>query len=261
MLIDLSNEFCLIEVEGSDALTFLQGQLSNNIKLLNDNNYQFNAYLNPKGRMLAFFMVFQIKENHYLLLTTREISEAIIKRLKMFVLRSKVSVSLSSQIALFSDKPLDGYKNVAIPNDCYVCIGATHSNAQTSLDQWHHYLIEQKISFIYLSTQELFVPQHLSLDKINALSFDKGCYVGQEIVARMHYLGKSKRHLINFMSEHPSHRGDPIYSPQFNNQEVGNIVDIIKWNNHHIGLASIQAECKDIAYLDLDDHLSILFKE
>jgi folate-binding protein YgfZ len=200
-MINLTNELSSFMVSGVDAATLLQGQTTNDINLLNNNQWQFSAHLNHKGRILAIFIIYKFTDDKYLLITHSSVIDGIIKRLKMFVLRSKVEFNLLQNNILFVN-------NYNSSNDQEVIIHMDHKfsllittsevapiNHDTNL--WHQYLIAQKKIFITDKLAGLFIPQHIEFDGI---SYTKGCYTGQEIVARTHYLGKSKKSLQNTSS-------------------------------------------------------------
>lgn len=233
ILCDLSH-LGLLEISGADAVSFLQGQVTNDVKLLVGTGAQHNAHLsaycNPKGRMLALFLAFSHDDNLHLQLN-RELLEPIMKRLKMYVMRSKVEIKdVSDSIVRFGINGPEaaqilGYSPAKIPVEDYELqtfenvtilklpstsgarfeIFTDASNAPVIWDAlkihckvveksyWDWLEIQTGIPDIELKTQEQFVPQMLNLDILNGINFKKGCYTGQEIVARTHYLGSIKR--------------------------------------------------------------------
>lgn len=228
---DLSH-LSLIEASGDDVTEFLQGQLTNDIKLVTDNISQLSAYCNPKGRILANFRIFK-RDNNYFLLLRSDIEEATLKRLRMFIMRSKVELidrsdelsrigiaGLNSTKALsvlfnkLPEKTDESYTEneitiIKLPGEIpsYEIHGSVNkvkdiwSKLQNDAvaigeNSWNLLTIRAGIPEIFSETVEAFVPQMVNLQAINSLSFTKGCYPGQEVVARMHYLGKLKRRLF-----------------------------------------------------------------
>ena len=272
---NLSNFLSIIEVNGLDATKFLQGQLTNDINLLTlpiDNKYhfQYSAYLNPKGRMQATFFVIMVSANKYYLITTSDIVDLVLAKIKMYVMRSQVTISKLTDVHI-----LFGANNANNDNNAYEFDSKTNLNICVQLDQSHrlfilpignninigacstqqntqfkYFLIQNQIPLIYTNTQNEFVPQQVNFDKINGLNFKKGCYVGQEIVARLHYLGKSKRSMYIVHSKYEITHGVNIISPILNGQVVGMVVDAVYCNDEYIGLVSIQDECLNELYLD-----------
>ena len=235
IICDLSH-LGLLEIDGADAFTFLQGQVTNDINLLDGNTSHYTGHCSPKGRLLALFLAFS-HYNHLHLQFSRTLVAPIMKRLKMYVMRSKVEIKdasatiikigLSSENAvfllesLFSQVPKTPYELVSLTNGALICLpsgnktkaryeiftSAQHAPAiwntlkqhctPVGLGCWEILEIEAGIPDVTPKTQEEFVPQMLNLDLMNAINFKKGCYTGQEIVARTHYLGKVKRRTLH----------------------------------------------------------------
>ena len=222
----------ILEISGEDAVTFLQGQVTNDVKQLDGNNSQYAGYCNPKGRLLGLFLAFG-HADHLHLQMPLSILEPILKRLKMYVLRSKVSiVDKSSEILCFGlagansaellnglfglhpDKEhtlitLENATLLRLPGACprfLIFTNQAHAetiwNALSENSQlvgkpvWDWLEIQAGIPEVVPATQESFVPQMVNLDALNGINFKKGCYTGQEIVARTHYLGKVKRRTL-----------------------------------------------------------------
>jgi len=254
----------LLEVSGEDAVTFLQGQVTNDVKLLTGNNAHYSAYCTPKGRMLALFLTFS-HFDHLHLQFNRDLLEPIMKRLRMYVMRSKVQIKdVSDEInrfglngpqaasvlaTLFSSVPTQDYELLTLENGALLKLPATDNNQRfeifanaentpiiwNALKQhcqlvgkpcWDWLEIQVGIPDISQKTQEQFVPQMLNLDILKGISFKKGCYTGQEIVARTHYLGSVKRrtYLASIDSSSMPSEGDKIHDDAQN--EVGQIVRV-----------------------------------
>lgn len=248
-----------IRASGDDVQAFLQGQLSNDITLLQNKHVQISAYCNPKGRMLAQFLVIP-DHSDYLLLLPRSILEPTLKRLRMFVLRSQVilhdesekltclglaGINLSQQNSLMLpaadyDLSQEGQSLIArlpgpvprylmvIPTSTAEEFWQTQSETLLATDQhvWHWLDIQAGQPSIQAQTVEEFVPQMVNLELINGVNFNKGCYPGQEIVARMHYLGKPKRRMHRFSVNQtpPPAPGTDIYVANGNGQSAGKVV-------------------------------------
>lgn len=225
------SDMAVIEVSGADALTFLQNQLSNDLRDLADGASRLAAYCTPKGRMLALFRVIR-RGDAYLLCFPRELAEAIGKRLQMFVLRSKVVLrDVSEQWLVFgtADVGPEAAGLPALENDVadagvaddeliavrvrderlrFLWLGRPATVETLLLERWRSVLlagpqvwrwldIRAGLPQVFATTQEEFIPQMANLDLIGGISFNKGCYPGQEIVARMHYLGNLKRRMYH----------------------------------------------------------------
>tara|TARA_A100001015_G_scaffold321136_1_gene450343 strand:- start:4267 stop:4992 length:726 start_codon:yes stop_codon:yes gene_type:complete len=154
----------LIHVKGSDAKKFLQGQLTCDVEALDDGIAQLAALCTYQGRVIAVMLVYHVNQAYWLQLP-KEISESVLATLKKYAQFSKVNLSVESA-----------------DND--------------SNDNWRLNAIKAGIPFVFSETSEKFTPHMLSLDKLNAIDFEKGCYIGQEVIARTHYKGKAKRALF-----------------------------------------------------------------
>jgi len=247
----------LIEVQGEDHVTFLQGQLTQDIKLLSQDQAKFAGFCNPKGRLLAFILAYGYGNAIHIQID-KSIEESILKRLRMYVLRSKVSIQLLTdqftQIGFIGSEALtkiniDTPKNfleitashdviimrVSKDAERYQLIGknlaidaftklALSEYTSMSIDEWNTASILDGIPEIFPSTQESFIPQSLNMDLVDGINFKKGCYTGQEIVARTHYLGKVKRRMyrVSFESEDNLTPGDLILNEK--KEEIGQLV-------------------------------------
>ena len=249
----------LIAVEGDDASSFLHNQLTNDVLELNDTTARLAGYCSPKGRLLATLQVWQ-SENRIWLMLPREILPAIQKRLQMFVMRSKVKLTDSSDscriIGLvnpdaslltphFPDLPLEAYAMrqsaagtlIRQPDAAgmtrYVWVSSPEQSeavfdsapsAAASLWRWSE--IQAGIPQITLPTQEQFVPQMINFEIVGGVSFRKGCYPGQEIVARSQYLGKFKRRMmLASVSADSAPAGTEVFADSDPDQPCGMLVN------------------------------------
>ncbi len=259
-----AGELGLILVNGEDATDFLQNQLSNDISLIDETRFQMSSYSTPKGRMLGVFRVIRIS-NGYILITSRSMVVPLMERLYYYILRSRVTLADASEhfarFALQGDESsLPAHERLPeIPGECrqndsvlalqlsslpgqrrflLLCLSAdeaielwqgfAHNLEQSSFSSWRLSEIRAGIPVIYPQTAEEFVLQMANLNHLNAVSFKKGCYPGQEIVARMQYLGKLKRrmYLAELETDRLPQPGDEIVCS--GNTEVdgsGKIVD------------------------------------
>ncbi len=264
ILCDLSH-FSLIRASGDDASNFLQGQFSNDVRQVSATAHQLSSYSSPKGRMLALFRLFQRNDAYYLSLP-QGLLETTLKRLQMFVLRSQVSLEdVSEQMVRFGlsgpntegllrehlgECPAEKDESVTAKEITVLRIAGEHPRfelhgsftAMQSLwdalaphaqkagaNSWELLDIQAGLPSIYSETVEAFVPQMVNLQLVNGVSFKKGCYTGQEIVARMQYLGKLKRrmyraHVDSAIRPVP---GDELTSPHSaSGQGAGKVVKV-----------------------------------
>ena len=267
------SRLCFIEVTGDDANNFLQGQLSNDITHVDANHAQLSSYSNPKGRMFAIFTVFSFNDKLYLL-TSADLKEPLLKRLRMFVMMAKVTfkdvseqmvcfIAAGDKIKQLSDAPSESNAVVQHENYCVInnCAGLLYfGEAEALIKQWqtlndngfhpvgdqagHLLSIKNALPAVYAASSETFIPQHTNLDNLDAINFKKGCYTGQEVIARLHYLAKQKRkmYLCSVTTKTAPQITDPLYkADEKSKQGSGNIVDVAPLgNNLYLFLAVLQ---------------------
>jgi tRNA-modifying protein YgfZ len=257
VIADLSHRG-LIAVEGEDGESFLQGQLSNDVRDL-AGHARYAAYCTPKGRMLAFLLVWRDGPEFFLELP-RAVAEGTRKRLSMYVLRAKARLRDASDervrigvageasaglIAHALGGPAPGPLVASRVGEAYAIglaagrfeLVVPPSAAPAVWDRlaqrarpvgaaaWDRIEIRDGIPEIVPETQEAFVPQMANLDAIGGLSFTKGCYPGQEIVARIRYLGQVKRRmLLAHVDRVAPVPGQEVFSPALPGQSVGTVV-------------------------------------
>jgi hypothetical protein len=251
----------LIAVSGDDATAFLHGQLTNDVEALPVDSAHWTGWCTPKGRLLASFLLVR-RSTGYLIVLPAEIAPSIQKRLSMYVLRSKVKLEdVSAQYArmgvagpaagetvarrfgkevnsLRVVEAQDGSIAIALglsrflvlsPVETAHAMWETFAAAATpaGTDAWDWTSIHAGIPIVLAATQEAFVPQMANFDLIGAVSFKKGCYPGQEIVARMQYRGGLKRRmaLAHMGGDVAPAPGESVYSESFGDQAAGTIAN------------------------------------
>ncbi len=259
LLNDLS-DLGLIRVSGEDKRSLLQGQLTNDIEKVSTTRSQLSSVCSPKGRMKASFRIFQRNDDLYLQLPS-ELLPDILKRLRMFVMMSKVVLDdLSEELhciglsgtcaaAILADTlpendndavTVDQLTIIRIPGEVprYQVIGnsdalqvlwqkAGEQARFTGRAYWSLQDIRAGIPSVYAQTIEAFVPQMVNMHVIDGVSFTKGCYTGQEIVARMQYLGKLKRRMyrVKIATDTEPQPGSELFSASSRSgQGAGKIV-------------------------------------
>ena len=247
----------LIKVSGADAEEFLQNQFSNDIKKLDNSNLQINGYCQHQGKIIALFWVIRT-DNSFLLSFPIDLLEKVIPRLKMFVIMSDVLIENVSeefsQIGLIDEKVKGSY----LINE-RMSLFITSPKEQivknsTIDDEWTKASIDSQLPEVFLSTSEMFVPQMLNLDIDEVgVNFSKGCYPGQEVVARLHYLGEAKRRLFSFQCGSEVQIGDNLYCSSSNAAKAradrykgsGMVVNKVKYDSRFYCLATLDVDLKD----------------
>jgi len=287
----------LIFVEGPDAASFLQNQLTNSILGLDrittqriaktDGAVRLVGYCNPKGRLIAsawvtLLSVDETSDDRFALFISKDIAAAIAKRLSMYVLRSKVKVidaSADWSVSGFygTNADIDKYElgpgeiglllpNVFLGQEAYGrgLIAAPNSNQiqkeSGELKMWNYLEVMSAIPRIVLATQEQFVPQMINFESVAGIDFKKGCYPGQEIVARSQYRGVIKRRLqlAHFMDYSTASvniaPGVELFHTSDASQPAGMVV-LSAQSPFDIKRIDLQIECKLEALEDGEIHL------
>ena len=249
----------VIEAAGADATAFLHAQLSNDVQGLAPGDSLLAGYCNAKGRLFALPRLWR-SGDHWRLCLPADIADTVLRRLRMFVLRSQVMLARREDLTLFgvagpgaddclrqASLPLPARIDavltrrettvlrgpamadrflICLPDDaapaCWdalaTCARPAHATCWRLLD------IDVGLPAVYAPTLEAFVPQMVNLELIAGVSFKKGCYPGQEIVARMHYLGKPSRRTYRFRAAaDPPPPGAAVLSDD--SRDVGTVID------------------------------------
>ena len=247
----------LLRVSGSDAETFLQGQLSNDITKLNSSSVQLSAYCQHQGKILALFWVMRL-EGSFLLSFPSDLLEVIKPRLQMFVIMSDVVIEDITKEHIQVGSNDEAHEGAFVINEKLSLIitnkrGINQFN-MGPIEDWGMACIASTLPEIYQLTSEKLVPQMLNLDIDEiGVNFSKGCYPGQEVVARLHYLGSAKRRLFAFESSSEVNIGDSLYCASSKSAKArgarykssGIVIFRIKYNSHFYCLATLEVELKD----------------
>jgi folate-binding protein YgfZ len=249
-----------IRIAGPDAAVFLQGQFTNDVAALAESAAQYSAWCSPKGRMLANFLLLRTGAATFEMLLPSSMIGAIRKRLTMFVLRSKVTIddatderirigvggptaaaalrSASIEVpARFQCLTLDGGLIVAVPGGRYIALmqaaqaedfwnRLSSAALPAAFSVWQWLGIRAGVPIITAATSDQLVPQMANWDALDGVSFRKGCYTGQEIVARTQYLGRLKeRTYLAHVDSAPPAAGEKVYSAAFGEQSCGIVLN------------------------------------
>ena len=232
----------VIRASGADAASFLHGQLTNDFAHLGMGQARLAAYCSAKGRLLASFIAWKAAPDEILLACHASILAATLKRLSMFVLRSKCKLSdATSKVPLFgvsgdeaavADLPTwgkrdaDGTQIVRLPDAAGVVRALIASPAVASSDTlplatWQWLEVQSGVPTIESATVEQFVPQMLNFELVGGVNFQKGCYPGQEIVARAQYRGTVKRRTFLFDVDSSASAGQEVFHSADPGQPAG----------------------------------------
>ena len=253
----LSNKV-LIKCTGDDAENFLNTQFTNDVKNMKNNSVMLSGYCNPKGRLISVLYIIQIDKEFYLY-TTLDTLEPLLQKLNMYKMMSKVEFVMQKDILIGTAaknestslincvlntkeaKKIDQSVVFKI-DDNQIVLQTNPKEIENLLDiedssilgykSFDFMDIDSIIPFINDSQIESYTPQMLSLDLLNGVSFSKGCYPGQEIVARTHYLGEAKKLLckITFVSKKEISINDKLETAN-DKKSAGEILNLVKIND------------------------------
>lgn len=250
-----------LSVSGPDAASFLQGQLTNDVTALAPGSGQLSAWCSPKGRVLANFILRCIAPDHFELLLPRLLLDSVQRRLAMFVLRAKVTLGDASEAAirigvggpaaaariaelagaapaLLRWTAIEGGSVAALPGSRFIASvdpvaapGLWDRLAGVARPAgfpcWRWLTVRAGVPVILPPTQDQFIPQMLNLDVLGGIGFHKGCYVGQEIVARTQYLGRLKERLSLAHAASAPAPGTRLYATAFGDQACGTVINAV----------------------------------
>lgn len=258
--------------QGTDAKSFLQSQLTQDVKQLENGHAALAGYCSAQGRLLAsLVLVPTADENLVLGFASTDLLDVLLKRLRMFVLRSKVSIEPRPDLSvqgwvvradvkraedlLGEPLPKTAWQSVIMAQGTWIGAPSTpngahrfwrlatpewheamlvrlsgHINRLASADGWRALDIQAGLPWIEKNTQDFFIPQMVNLDLVDGVSFSKGCYPGQEVVARAHYRGTVKRrmHLGKAAPGAEVYSGNDVYCPSEGDDPCGRIVNSAK---------------------------------
>jgi len=251
------NDRALLKISGTDSESFLQNQLSNDITRLDKSSVQLNAYCQHQGKIISLFWVMRY-EGDFLLSFPLELLEKIHSRLKMFVIMSDVVIEDVTkdfrQVGLINEAHEEAF---IIKDHLSVVLEKYNNEILTNFESikiWHEACIDSQLPEIFSITSEKLVPQMLNLDIDEfGVNFSKGCYPGQEVVARLHYLGSAKRRLFAFELDADANVGDSLYCASSKSAKArgarykssGMVVFKLKYNSNFYCLATLDVEIQD----------------
>jgi folate-binding protein YgfZ len=242
----------LMRARGADAASFLQGQLTNDVASLDARQARLAGFCSAKGRLQASFVVWQAAPDEFLLLCSASVLPAVMKRLSMFVLRAQCKLSdASAELPLIGAVGASARRSIddaevwearAAASGTVLRLPDVHglmrcllvgapdaadpAPAPTlSLDAWRWLEVQSGLPTIEAATADQFVPQMLNFELIGGVDFQKGCYPGQEIVARSQYRGTLKRRMFLFDCDEPMLAGQEVFHAADPQQPAGMVVN------------------------------------
>jgi tRNA-modifying protein YgfZ len=234
----------VIRAQGADAVSFLQGQLTQDVAQLSGTQAALAGYCSAKGRLLASFVICKPAADEVLLLCHASVLAATLKRLQMFVMRAKCKLTDATAelpvfgvvgdaaTALMGDLAVWGKAEncLRIPDSeriarAVLIAPVTAPSSSLSLDDWQWLEVRSAIATIEAATVDQFVPQMLNYEQLGGVNFQKGCYPGQEIVARSQFRGTIKRRAHLFETDGPITVGQEVFHSSDAAQPAGLVVN------------------------------------
>jgi folate-binding protein YgfZ len=269
----------IIRAVGADAASFLHNQLTNDVLLMKEGQCRLAAFCNAKGRMQASFVVYKRSAEEVLLICRKDLIAQTVKRLSMFVLRAKAKLSDASDdfqlLGLAGDTALAALNGASTEPWQRHAAGAAdvltlypalgHARAlwiapkdvpepaghALSADLWQIGEVMSGIAWVELATFEAFVPQMLNYESVDGVNFKKGCYPGQEIVARSQFRGTLKRRAFIVQSAAPMTAGQEVFSSLDASQPCGLVAQAANGGDTHVAVVELQLSATENSSLHL----------
>lgn len=248
-------------LEGPDAAAFAHAQFSSKVDSLGIGQWQFSAWLDARGRVRAFFHLARLDSERFLLLLRGGSAIEMTEALRRFVFRSRLNLRTLPARTLATGQAQPTH--TVSQNDDLIWLGCgTHSLAITTSNNsdegWRPLQMCEGWPWLPPSALDALLPAALSLQRLQAVAIDKGCYPGQEIVARLHFRGGHKRHLHRVVLSHPMHPGEAL---RIDCREAGLLLDVVSTDNHVEALAVLDDAWTSSAdtgsTLTCNDHMSM----
>ncbi len=243
----------VIRASGAEAAKFLHSQLTQDIEHLPEGQARLAGYCSAKGRLLATFVVWRRGPEEFVLACSADVLPAVLKRLSMFVLRARCKLSdASAELPMWglAGGAAEGADHIRLP--AAVVDGATvtralqiggsepASAAPLDIDAWRWLEVHSGVARIVAATSEQFVPQMVNLELVGGVNFQKGCYPGQEVVARSQYRGTLKRRGQVMHGSAALQPGAEIFHRADPTQPAGMVVLAGTWQGQHAALVEVK---------------------
>jgi hypothetical protein len=256
-----------LRVAGPDRVPFLQGQVSSDVRGLADGRAGLTALNNRQGRAFCTALAVETGESILLVMPTSQVDDTL-ARLRMFVLRARVELDApGAELPLAAAWADGGGALPAVPwatgrigdvtavrmpghDPRWLLVGERAGAGDDG--RWHYEDVRAALPQVYPATRELFIPQALNLDALRGVSFDKGCYVGQEIIARLHFRGTVKRRMRLLTGDSGIGAAVPGGAVRRGTESIGKIVDAAEWSGRGALLAvcSVDAPADELTLED-----------
>lgn len=236
----------LLELTGADAMNFAHAQFSSDVRALEDGQWQWSAWLSPQGRVRAFFQLIRDDGEHLRLLLRGGDAQALRAALAPYVLRAQVALRVIEMPVCGTYQTSAGALALPGTPPRWLVVGGPAGDANSApplRDAWRLADIRAGLPMLAADLQDQLLPQWLGLDRLGAVSVKKGCYPGQEIMARLHFKGGNKRSLYRLELTTPDvpSAGSPLAPRTEGQEEIGLIVMAVRRQDGKVeALASVR---------------------
>lgn len=271
----------IISADGPDAVSFLHNQLTHDFALLKSDQVRLCGYCSPKGRLLASFVGYRRTDEQVLLVCSRDLLAQVLKRLSMFVLRAKVRLSDATDrftlrglvgapvsARMPQDAAMSPWKRLSLDGadllTLYPALGLPRAlwvgehpppvdTPELAIEDWLALDVLSGVAQVQAATTEAFVPQMINHESVDGVSFQKGCYPGQEVVARSQFRGAIKRRGQLFVSPTPQPVGAELFLANDPTQPCGMVAQSAPWKGQTVLIASVQLQALESTDTSLQD--------
>ena len=218
----------LLQISGLGAAKLMQGQFSCEIDGITSTHSVMGAHCNPQGRIISLFYVTRIDDDYYLIMPKALLAiaeNALKKYAPFFKATLKDATDAWHLLGASGDEPANNVSaTISLPNSHRQIrlLAAAPTQDLQDFESWQHLDIQEGIPSLYPETSGTFLPHDLNLPALNAINFAKGCFTGQEIIARMHYRGKPKNHLYYGLADDALMPGTILYHQE---QPAGTVIN------------------------------------
>ena len=234
-----------LSFSGSDAKEFLQGQMTQDINTISDQSYKMTSILNPKGRIIVTGLIKEFKGNIFLIIS-KDLSEDCVQWLSRYILRSDVKISIEKNYIFGlnneNQKQLFKYdenqqqlniSQISMDHSRYILLADDEASLKNKSiesineSEWILSDITRGLPILSKESSEKYIPQMINLDLLEGISFSKGCYTGQEVVARVQHRGKIKQRMFHITTESNKSEIEHQSEIMHENSKVGSLVNSI----------------------------------
>ncbi len=274
------SDWGLIRAQGAEAASFLHGQLTQDVQQLDERSARLAGYCSAKGRLLASGVLWRSGSDGFLLACSADVLPATLKRLSMFVLRAKCKLSdaaPSQSLCGLAGAPASAWLGAAAPTSPWQCNDVAGGQVirlpdalglaryllalpvdapapalpALSPEAWQWLEVSSGVARIVAATAEQFVPQMINFEIVGGVNFQKGCFPGQEVVARSQYRGTIKRRAFVFASDAAAQPGQEVFHSADAQQPAGMVVNAASFAGSHVALVEVKLAALDGGTLHL----------